>query len=101
MPRAPRRTISSGRRGQYLTRMVNEDRPMIRKKEFIVLCGQIVGSGPFETEYSWNGSRFADRKAAIAEGFKVRRSDDFNIGVVRGRKLLSLDWMEKSVEHDP
>ena len=74
---------------------------MTRKQEFIVLCGQVVGFGPWETEYSWDGSRLADRESAIAKGFKVRGSDDFNIGVVRGRKLLRLDWMEKTVESDP
>lgn len=74
---------------------------MARKQEYIVICGQIVGSGPWETEYSWSGERFADREAAVANGFRARGSDDFNIGVVRGRKLIRLDWMEKPLETDP
>ncbi len=44
--------------------------------EFIVLCGQVVGSGPFEVVYDFDDRRFDDRKAAIAHGLEIRGSDD-------------------------
>lgn len=68
---------------------------------FIVLCGQIVGgNGPFETVYSFDGERFEDRKKAIDHGFTKGRSDDFNIGVLRDGRLVSLDWMDAPVDTD-
>jgi hypothetical protein len=72
-------------------------------RQFIVLCGQIVGDGtrPFETVYAFDGERFSDRKKAIRHGFKVRGSDDFNIGVIESGKLTSMDWMEQPVDTDP
>lgn len=70
--------------------------------EFIVLCGQIVGGGtsPFRTEYAFDGKLFAERALAIKHGLKIRGSDDFNIGVVKGRNLVSLDWMEDPIDTD-
>jgi hypothetical protein len=77
---------------------------MAEKQEFIVLCAQVVGSGieASSTEYNFDGRRFADRKGAINHGFELGRSDDFNIGIVEGARLVSLDWMdEEVVESDP
>ena len=68
--------------------------------EFIVLCGQVVGSGPFVVEYGFDGERFEVRKEAIRHGFKARGSGDFNIGVLEAGQLVSLDWMEKPVDTD-
>lgn len=71
--------------------------------EYVVLCGQIVGGGdrPFETVYGFDGQRFRERRAAISHGFTKRRSDDFNIGVIKDGRLISLDWMEKPVDTAP
>jgi hypothetical protein len=72
-------------------------------REFVVLCGQIVGSqeNGFETIYGFDGERFTDRRKAISHGLKIRGSDDFNIGVLHDGKLVSLDWMDKVVDADP
>jgi hypothetical protein len=72
------------------------------KMEYIVLCANVVGSGPFETAYSFDGRRFTDRDDAIKHGFTLGRSDDFNIGVLRDGELLTVDWMTMVVdrEHD-
>jgi hypothetical protein len=70
-------------------------------KRFIVLCGQIVGSETFDTVYGFDGTQFHDRDSAIGHGFTLRRSDDFNVGVVDGGKLVSLDWMQEPVDTDP
>jgi hypothetical protein len=74
---------------------------MAAKMEYIILCGQVVGSGPFTVEYSFDGRKFDDRAAAIRHGFKTGRSDDFNVGVLREGKLVSLDWMDQTVDADP
>jgi hypothetical protein len=71
------------------------------KMEYIALCGSIVGSGPFRTEYAFDGKRFPERAAAISHGFTLGRSDDFNIGVLRDGKLISVDWMEKTIDASP
>jgi hypothetical protein len=69
--------------------------------QYILLCGQVVGSGPFTIEYGFDGRRFDERAAAIDHGFKAGRSDDFNIGVLRDDKLVSLDWMDRTVDASP
>jgi len=42
--------------------------------------------------------RFGD---AVSEGFVLRESDDFNIGVVRDAHLIALLWMTDVVDDDP
>jgi len=70
--------------------------------QYIVLMGQIVGGNgrPFEVLYGYDGRRFKDRKKAIAHGLEKRESDDFNIGVLKRGKLVSLDWMDKPLDTD-
>jgi hypothetical protein len=70
--------------------------------QYIVLCGQVVGGAdrPVTIEYGFDGEMFADRREAITHGFDIRGSDDFNIGVLRGGKLVSLDWMDDPVDTD-
>lgn len=50
--------------------------------------------------YEWNGDRFPTRKEAIARGFELQGSDDFNVAVVRGDMLVSFDWMQEPVGED-
>ncbi|MEG7606691.1 antitoxin [Citrobacter braakii] len=45
--------------------------------------------------------KFKERKEAISHGFRLRDSDDFNIGVVRNGSLVSLDWMETPSNRTP
>jgi hypothetical protein len=71
------------------------------QKQFIVICAQIVGGGPFQTEYSFDGKRFDYRESAIRHGFELGRSDDFNIGVLKNGALVSLDWMFGIIDQDP
>lgn len=65
--------------------------------QFIVLCRQIVGSSleTLHTETHWDGEFHRTRKLAIKDGYAQRGSDDFNIGVVRKGKLVSIDWMNE------
>lgn len=73
------------------------------KREFIVLCGSVVGAtaAGFDTVYGFDGQRFPDRAAAVAHGFTLGRSDDFNIGVIEDGRLVSLDWMDRPVDTVP
>ncbi|ENZ7824045.1 antitoxin [Klebsiella pneumoniae] len=48
-------------------------------------------------EYTSDCIKFDKRDKAIRHGFKLRESDDFNIGVIEGGKLISFDWMDKPV----
>lgn len=71
--------------------------------EYIVLCGSIVGGGveaSFEAVYSFDGKRFAGHQHAIAHGFKIRGSDDFNIGVLEDGRLVCIKWMDQVVDDD-
>ena len=69
-------------------------------KQYIVLCCQIitVPTVGFESVYGFDGERFDARKKAISHGFKIRGSDDFNIGVIEDGRLVSLDWMNEPVD---
>ena len=65
---------------------------------YIVVCQQAwcneTGVG---IHFGWDREEFATRKAAIRHGFDIRDSDDFNIGVVQGKRLVSFDWMDRPV----
>jgi len=76
---------------------------MTKKTKYIVLCGQVIGGRdqPFTVEYDFDGTTFSNRQEAIKHGLIICESDDFNIGVVEGKKLVSLDWMNEPVDTDP
>lgn len=68
------------------------------KQEYIVIIASAwCNEQGVGINYGWDGERFKDRKEAIRHGFESRGSDDFNIGVVSGNRLLSFDWMEHPV----
>ena len=72
------------------------------KKEYIALCAQVITTASgFKTMYWSDDKRFSARKQAIKNGFEIRGSDDFNIGVLEDGKLVSLDWMDEPVDTDP
>lgn len=70
---------------------------------FIVLLRSIVGSSPADltTVTDWDGEFYETRSAAKKAGWKARASDDFNIGVVRDGKLVSVDWMDEPIGETP
>lgn len=74
---------------------------MGKPENFIVVCQQVwCNSSGVGIDYGWDGERFATREEAISHGFEVRGSDDFNVGVVSGNRLLSFDWMDKPTGED-
>ncbi|HGO5766838.1 TPA: antitoxin [Klebsiella pneumoniae] len=67
-------------------------------KSYIVIlqylwCNETGGG----IEYTSDCVKFDKRDKAIRHGFKLRESDDFNIGVIEAGKLISFDWMDKPV----
>lgn len=71
--------------------------------QYIVLCGQFYGSPEvgYELLYNFDGHRFRKRETAIRHGLEVRGSDDFNIGVLEKGQLVSMDWMNETIDRDP
>jgi hypothetical protein len=70
---------------------------------YLPLLREMVGSpdGRYRTYCVGSGSvtdRFGD---AVSEGFMLRESDDFNVGVVRDAHLIALLWMTDVVDDDP
>lgn len=65
-------------------------------RRYIVICAQIVGGEGrhFETVYNWDRERFSDRQSAIAHGFRIRGSDDFNVALLEGDRLIEIGWMD-------
>lgn len=71
-------------------------------EKFIVIVGRAwCNSEGVGIEYSSDLVMHETRKAAIDDGFEGTESDDFNIGVIRNGKLVSLDWMDEVTESDP
>lgn len=64
--------------------------------EFIVLIGSAwCNNHDVGIHYSWDGERFNNRNDAIKHGFKLRDSDDFNIGQTYGDDLIWFGWMDE------
>ena len=71
-------------------------------EQYTVIVGRLWMDGSFYgTSYTNDGMMFRRRRAAIGHGFISVGSDDFNIGRLIDGKLVSLDWMEETVETDP
>jgi hypothetical protein len=56
--------------------------------------------GPITIEYFSDGKRFDDWERCRDHGIRSTGSDDFNIGVIEGGKLVDLRWMEDSINED-
>lgn len=67
--------------------------------EYITIVGAAVGNDRdgFKVVHHWDGQRFATKPEAVANGFRVAESDDFNVGIVRGRRLASIWWMDERI----
>ena len=69
---------------------------------WIVITGSIVGDpgSGYRTEYTSDLRPFSHKSEAVSHGFTLGRSDDFNLGFVRGGQLESLWWMDKRLYQD-
>lgn len=54
----------------------------------------------FRVVHYWDGRKFSHKREAVSNGFTIRGSDDFNVGLVEGGRLVSLWWMEKNLGED-
>ena len=69
--------------------------------EFIVICQSAwMNSDGFGIYYNWDGERFNSRSKAIAHGWKLRGSDDFNIAQTYGDDLIWFGWMDQRIDED-
>lgn len=75
---------------------------MSDQQRYIVVCQRALCSPgePITIHYGWDGDEFETREAAIQHGYLTRGSDDFNIAVIEGERLVSFDWMDKPVGED-
>lgn len=71
-------------------------------EKFIVIVGR-AWCNPEGVGIDYNSDlvMHITRKSAIDDGLECTESDDFNIGVIRDGKLVSLDWMDEVVDSDP
>lgn len=71
--------------------------------QYMVVCQQVVGNerDGYSVAYNLDARRFDRRREAISHGFEIRGSDDFNIAVVDGERLLSFDWMDEPIGEPP
>lgn len=67
--------------------------------KYIVIISRVTGSD-FKVVYYWDGESFNTLKKAIKHGFTLDKSDDFNIGIVKGSTLVQLNWMDKDIGED-
>ena len=67
---------------------------------FITLIASAVGNerDGFRIAHYWDGATFATKAEAVRNGFREAGSDDFNVGIVRSGKLLSVWWMDEQID---
>jgi hypothetical protein len=69
--------------------------------EFIVITASAwCNESGVGISYSWDGERFNNRNDAIKRGWKLRGSDDFNIGQTYGDDLIWFGWMDDRLYED-
>ncbi|HBW5587201.1 TPA: antitoxin [Klebsiella pneumoniae] len=67
-------------------------------KSYIVIIRRAwCNEGGHGIEYSSDLIHYETRNGAISHGFRAVDSDDFNVGVIEGGKLISFDWMGSPV----
>ncbi len=70
--------------------------------EYVVIVTNAVTTGDgFGFVHYVSPHKFLTRPAAQRHGFTLGRSDDFNIGVLRGGDLVAVLWMDEVVDDDP
>lgn len=68
---------------------------------WVVITGSATGDHGIYTEYSSDLREFSRKADAVSHGFTLGRSDDFNLGFIRGGRLESMWWMDERVYQDP
>ena len=68
--------------------------PRIDPEFIVILQSAWCNDTGIGITYSWDGQRFNNRNDAIKHGWKLRASDDFNIGQTYGDDLVWFGWMD-------
>ena len=88
-------------RGEHFRFAARVDQRLATTSEptYITILASAVGHEPegFSVDYDWDQRHFATKPEAVSHGFELRKSDDFNIGVVSKGRLVSLWWMDHQV----
>jgi len=72
--------------------------PKIDPEFIVILQSAWCNQSGVGINYSWDGERFNNRNDAIRHGFKLRRSDDFNIAQTYGDDLIWFGWMDQRMD---
>ena len=69
---------------------------------WITITAQAEGSDRdgFRVVHYWDGRKFTYKSGAVDHGFALRRSDDFNVALIKGDRIESLWWMGKNLSED-
>lgn len=75
---------------------------MNKKEKWIVVVCRIwtTSNGVHEFANNWDGKAFLKKENAVKHGFKTCDSDDFNLALISGKKILSFWWMDKKFEKE-
>ena len=70
---------------------------------FITIIGRAVGNDRdgFRIAHDWDRRTFATKPEAVTNGFEATGSDDFNVGVVKDGRLMSVWWMDNQIQDQP
>jgi hypothetical protein len=67
----------------------------------IVILRSITSTDPaVGSDASWDGIHYQTSDMAITAGFRVDRSDDFNLGRVESGRLVWFGWMDHEIPTD-
>ena len=80
-----------------------ERNPMTSREQgckFIVICAQVVGSGPSSTEYYWDGKKFTRYSDAVSHGFEIHGSNDFSIATIHNGRITEFMWVGEQFDND-
>lgn len=74
--------------------------PNIDPEFIVIIASAWCNESGIGINYGWDGARFNNRNDAIKHGWKLRGSDDFNIGQTYGDDLIWIGWMDERHDED-
>lgn len=79
---------------------MTEKLPSIDPEFIVIIASAWCNEFGIGINYSFDGERFNNRSDAIKHGWKLRGSDDFNIGQTYGDDLIWFGWMDERIDED-
>jgi hypothetical protein len=70
---------------------------------YVTIIGHAVGNDRdgFRIAHDWDGRTFTAKAEAVSNGFRAIGCDDFNVGVVKAGRLVSVWWMDRQINEPP